>query len=295
MYTEEAYLTLEEETQPEILRCDLASAILTIKAGHADVDILDFPFLTSPSRQSLRKALIQLHRLGALSDDGSITPVGSQMARLPLPPPLARILITAADPAFDVLDSAIDIVAALTSETIFLPLNSEEKIEAAGIARRELIRREGDHLTLLETMRAYVEENADRKEWAKRRFVSHRAMQNAMKVRKQLQSQYKSLRHGTSNGIESTKDNNDHSMPPSTRLLKTLLTSRPSSVAHLARDGSYRTVEGNQAVSIHPSSVLFGRKVEAVVYDELVFTGNGRTCMRGVSAVEMGWWQEIVG
>ena len=44
---------------------------------------------------------------------------------------------------------------------------------------------------------------------------------------------------------------------------------------------------GNQLVAIHPSSVLFGRKVEAIMYNEYVFTN--RSYARGVCAVQLDW------
>jgi ATP-dependent RNA helicase DHR2 len=57
-------------------------------------------------------------------------------------------------------------------------------------------------------------------------------------------------------------------------------------------DGSYRTLHGNQTVSIHPSSVLFGKKVEAIVFSEFVFTT--KPYARGVSAVRVGWIDEVL-
>lgn len=56
-------------------------------------------------------------------------------------------------------------------------------------------------------------------------------------------------------------------------------------------DSSYKTIIGNQNVAIHPSSVLFGRKVEAILYNEFVYTN--RTYARGVSAVQMKWVEEV--
>ena len=49
---------------------------------------------------------------------------------------------------------------------------------------------------------------------------------------------------------------------------------------------------GNQTVAIHPSSVLFGKKVEAIMYNEFVFTN--RSYARGVSAVQMDWVGEAL-
>ena len=52
-------------------------------------------------------------------------------------------------------------------------------------------------------------------------------------------------------------------------------------------DGSYRTLHGNHTVAIHPSSVMFGKKVEAIVFSEFVFTN--KSYARGVSAVRLDW------
>jgi ATP-dependent RNA helicase DHR2 len=55
-------------------------------------------------------------------------------------------------------------------------------------------------------------------------------------------------------------------------------------------DGVYRSLVGRHAVTIHPSSVLYGKKVEAIVYNEFVFTT--KSYARGVSAVQLDWVDE---
>lgn len=180
LYTETDYKALEERTTPEVLRCDLGQAILTMKARGVD-DILTFPFLDRPPRPSLEKALIQLLRLSALNEDGSISDMGLKIAKLPVTPTLGRILLEAARPERDCLLDVIDIISALsTEESIFFNVVSEERREEAEEARRDLYRREGDHMTFLATVQQYAEENTDRKAWCQRHFVSHRAMQNVM-------------------------------------------------------------------------------------------------------------------
>jgi ATP-dependent RNA helicase DHR2 len=57
-------------------------------------------------------------------------------------------------------------------------------------------------------------------------------------------------------------------------------------------DGSYKTLLSNQTIAIHPASVLFGRKVEAIMYNEFVWTARGYA--RGVSAVQMRWVGEAL-
>ena len=75
-------------------------------------------------------------------------------------------------------------------------------------------------------------------------------------------------------------------------LLKALLKGFATNTALLMPDGSYQTVVGRQNVAIHPSSVLFGKKVEAIVYSEYVFTS--KSYARGVSAIEGGWITEAL-
>jgi ATP-dependent RNA helicase DHR2 len=179
LYTEKDYLTLDETNTPEILRCDLSQALLNMKARGVD-DIVRFPFLTRPPREALEKALLQLLNIDALQDSGKISDVGLHIAKLPLAPTLGRVLLAAAEHGADCLIDVIDIISCLSVENIFLNTTSEEKKEAAETARRDLYRREGDHLTMLATVRAYAAENADRKAWAERHLVSHRAMQSVM-------------------------------------------------------------------------------------------------------------------
>lgn len=179
LYTEQDYLALQPSNTPEILRCDLSQAILTIKARGVD-DIIRFPFLDHPPREALEKALLQLFRLGALKESGEISDIGLQMAKLPLSVALARVLLAATAPEMNCLSEVIDVISCLSVENVFLNITSEDKKEEAEVARGELYRREGDHPTLLITLRAYAAEQADRKVWAEQHFVSHRAMQSVM-------------------------------------------------------------------------------------------------------------------
>lgn len=110
-------------------------------------------------------------------------------------------------------------------------------------------------------------------------------------MRKQLLTQCKQSRLF---GDASFEDN--ETMPPenedSAPILTSFLTGFATNTARLFPDGSYRTLVGNQTVAIHPSSVLFGRKVEAIMYNEFVFTS--RSYARGVSAVQMNWIGEAL-
>ncbi|KAF2459256.1 P-loop containing nucleoside triphosphate hydrolase protein [Lineolata rhizophorae] len=288
LFTEDDYRNLQKRTNPEILRCDLSDALLKIKARGVQ-NVLEFPFLDKPPRESLENALLQLYHLGALNDDGSISDVGVRISRLPLSPTLGRVILEASSEDKDCLVEIIDIVACLSVENIFLSLATEEKKEEAESARRELMKREGDHLTLLATVQSYSSEQTDRKQWSARHFVSHRAMQNVMDVRKQLRKQCEQL------GLCDTGimlRQSEASEERSAAILRCLLAGFASNTARLLPDGSFKTLLGNQTVAIHPSSVLFGKKVEAIVFSEFVYTN--RSYARNVSSVKLSWVDDVL-
>jgi len=287
LYSDREYEELDAVNTPEILRCDIAQAVLTMKARGIEQP-WTFPLLDPPPRESLEKGLVQLFQLDALEADGTISKVGLQMAELPLSAPLGRVLLTAAEPSMDCLSEAIDIISCLNVEAIFLNPTSEESKEAATRARQSLYRREGDHLTLLGAMQAYTVENADRRAWCEQHFVSHRAMRGAWDVRKQLRQQARLL------GFQLGDDNGPSPAPSPEKadaILRCFLRGFGWKTALLCADGGYRTIAGKHEIAIHPSSVLAGRKVEAIMYNEFVFTN--RSYARGVSAVQTNWVVEV--
>lgn len=293
LYTQEGYNSLEKNATPEILRCDLSAAVLTMKARGVP-DPLSFPFLTPPPRDAMEKALLQLLQLTALDEDGSISTTGKSIARLPLTPTLGRVILSSATSDPPCLRETIDIVACLSVENIFLNVETEETREQAADARGQLYRRSGDHMTLLAAVQAYAAENSDRKAWAERHLISHRAMQSVMDVRKQLRAQCLQARllpkgstfaDGDDEGVRAADEELTE------RILKAFLSGFATNIARLCPDGSYKTFVGNQTVAIHPSSVLFGRKVEALIYNEFVFTNKAYA--RGVSAIQLKWLEDL--
>jgi ATP-dependent RNA helicase DHR2 len=109
-------------------------------------------------------------------------------------------------------------------------------------------------------------------------------------IRKQLRQQCTQLRLLLE--LADTSAAPQSSEMRSNNILHCLLRGFAANTARLMPDGSYRTLMGNQTVAIHPASVLFGRKIEAIVFSEFVFTN--RSYARGVSAVQLDWVGEVL-
>jgi ATP-dependent RNA helicase DHX29 len=112
--------TLQEETQPEILRQGLQDPILRIKVwntlGTAEEAL--GKAITPPTRKNIVRAVDRLREAGALTGSEHLTPLGQQVARLPLDVSLAKFAILGA--TFRCLDPIIAIISILTSKSPFV-------------------------------------------------------------------------------------------------------------------------------------------------------------------------------
>lgn len=98
LYSEDDFLARPAYTDPEILRTNLASVILQMIALRLG-DIRQFPFMQKPDERFINDGLSLLEELNAIRSRRStllkLTDTGRQLARLPLDPRLARMIIAA--------------------------------------------------------------------------------------------------------------------------------------------------------------------------------------------------------
>jgi ATP-dependent helicase HrpA len=97
LYSEADYAGRARFTDPEILRSSLAGVILRMKALGLG-DVANFPFIEPPASKAIADGYALLNELGAVADDygqPDLTPMGRQMARLPLDPRVSRMIIEA--------------------------------------------------------------------------------------------------------------------------------------------------------------------------------------------------------
>ena len=112
LYAEADYHSRPAYTDPELKRTNLAAVVLTMRAFRLG-DVEAFPFIEPPDGRAVRDAVRLLHELEALADD-RLTEVGKTMARLPVDPRLARVLIEAGRTG--ALAEALIVVSALSAQ-----------------------------------------------------------------------------------------------------------------------------------------------------------------------------------
>ncbi len=129
LYSEADYLSREEFTAPEILRTNLASVILQMKAFRLG-EVQDFPFVEPPNYRAIRDGYQTLHELGAIDAQNQLTAAGHLLARLPIDPRLGRMILAAERE--DCLEEVLVITAALAVQDPRLrPLDQSDAADAA--------------------------------------------------------------------------------------------------------------------------------------------------------------------
>lgn len=94
LYSEEDFNARPAFTDPEILRSSLAAVILRMAALRLG-DVAEFPFIEAPSSRLINDGYQLLQELGAVDAERQLTEVGRQLARLPVDPRMARMILSA--------------------------------------------------------------------------------------------------------------------------------------------------------------------------------------------------------
>ncbi|XP_040565919.1 ATP-dependent RNA helicase DHX8 [Lepeophtheirus salmonis] len=274
LYTERAFRDEMLSTPvPEIQRTNLAATVLQLKAMGIN-DLIGFDFMDAPPVEAMIHALEMLHTLSALDDEGLLTRLGRRMAEFPLEPNLSKMLIMSV--TLQCSDEILTIVSMLSIQNVFY--RPKEKQAIADQKKSKFNQPEGDHLTLLAVYNAW-KNNKFSSAWCYENFVQMRTLKRAQDVRKQLL------------GIMDRHKLDVVSCGKSiTRVQKAICSGFFRNAAKKDPQEGYRTLVDSQIVAIHPSSSLFHRQPEWVVYHEVVQTT--KEYMREVTAIDPKWLVE---
>jgi ATP-dependent RNA helicase DHR2 len=292
LYSTAEFAKLKEADRPEILRSDVVDSVLKMKSRGID-DIFSFPLMDAPPKDTMYKALIHLLEIGALNGYGQISDIGRKMSYFPLPPDMSRVLLAAADPSADCLLEAVDAISVLQGDDIFESAKEEEERLAAEEARKDLVRREGDIITALTAMQKYALETS-RKQWCKQHLISIKNMEQAFNVRRQLLQLCVQQKLLTKEAVAEAKDSEFAPLDPerAETLIKCFLRAYASKTATIQTDGRYQMVKGKHIISVHPSSVLHGKRREAIMFLEHVYTQKNYA--KRVTSIQADWIDEAL-
>ena len=284
LYSEQDFDSRSEFTDPEILRTNLASVILqmvSLKLG----DIEQFPFIQPPEHKAIRDGLNLLHELGALhdkQDKPTLTATGRDLARIPLDPRMARMLIEANTNGC--LDDVMVIVAAMTIQDVReRPLDFQAQADQAHARFKD---KSSDFLSMLKLW-DYIKQTRNEQSGNKFRKRMKQEFLHYMRIRewfdlvRQLKDVAKQLGWTYQEGTERRADD----------IHMSLLSGLLSNIG--ARDGNSKEFQGarNTRFLVFPGSALAKKPPEFLMAAELVETS--RLWARDVAAIDPAWVEKL--
>ena len=272
LYSEEDFAKRPAFTDPELLRSSLASVILRAKSlGLGEVEA--FPFVDPPNPRAIADGYDLLAELGAVDEEKNLTSVGQELARLPLDPRVARMLVAAR--AEGCLAQVRIIAAALSVQD-----PRQRPLERAGAADERHARfadEQSDFLSLLKLWKLQDEPGLRR--LCRDNFLSYPRMREWRDVQEQLKqaldSSESSVRTDQADGYRA--------------IHRALLAGLLGNVGMRDEENAYTGARGIK-FWVHPGSWT-KKPGKWIVAAELVETT--RLFARTVGGIEPRWLEEI--
>ncbi len=265
LYSETDYLARPPYTQPEIQRANLAEVILRMKAFHYG-DIETFPFLNPPAPNAIRAGYQLLQELGALDEARALTPLGRELARLPVDPAMGRMILESRRE--NVLPEVVIIAAGLSvQDPRERPMDQPGSADAA---HRRFVDPTSDFLTLLNLWNFSAEVWEQRKtqnQWrkfCKANFLSYTRMREWRDICAQLRESVANLEHLDLIDDDDDYEEQERVATPSGAAManaihRSILTGLFGHLSQKTSPNAYR-LAGNRQAMVFPGSALFERQ-----------------------------------
>ncbi len=275
LYSEADFLSRAEYTEPEILRTNLASVILQMKALKIG-DIEQYPFINPPDKKFINDGMRLLREIGALDKEERLTPTGRKLVRFPLDPRHARILLAAHD--FNCLHEILIIISALSiQDPRERPIDKQQKADQS---HEQFKHDDSDFLWFLNLWNFYqkqikqLSQNKLRK-LCQTNFLSYMKMREWIDIHRQLRHVCTEM--GLLMNNEPASYQNIHCA---------ILTGMASHVAFLSDKHEY-TGARDIKLNLFPASGQFHKKPKWIVAADLVETS--RLFARNVARIDSAW------
>lgn len=262
LYDEDDFESREAFTEPEILRSNLASVILQmndLKLG----SIHDFDFIESPDSRLINDGYRLLFEIGATDKDDRILKHGHQIARLPIDPRLAHMLIRAQQ--LSCLSEMLIIVSALSIQD---PRSSSaENRQAANEKYKEWVDDGSDFMfwiNLWQTMLRQQKELGRNQysRWCQKHFLSYLRLREWQDIYQQLKQQLKQLKFRFNTTVADSDD-----------IHRCLFSGIPSHIASFDKDKQFQGTRGRQLM-IFPGSALARQTPKWIMAFSLIETSR---------------------
>ena len=281
LYSEEDFNARPAFTDPEILRTNLAAVILQML--HLRLGAIDaFPFIEPPDGKAISDGFNLLQELSAVNRENQLTPLGRQLARLPVDPRLGRMLLEGAKQGS--LQEVLIVASALSVQD---PRERPpERQQAADQAHAQWKDVDSDFAALVNLWRGFEEQRqaltaSPLRNWCRKNFLNYLRLREWRDAHRQLGLICRDLQ------LSINKEPADYP-----KLHKAVLSGLLSQIGQKTEDGDYLGAR-QRRFWVHPSSGLGKKRPQWLMTAELVETT--KLYARMVAKIEPDWIEPLAG
>jgi len=279
LYSEEDFNGRPAFTDPEILRTNLAAVILQML--HLRLGAIDaFPFIEPPDGKAISDGFNLLQELSAVNRENQLTPLGRQLARLPIDPRLGRMLLEGAR-----LGSLQEVLIVTSALSVQDPRERPpERQQAADQAHAQWKDVDSDFAALVNLWRGFEEQRQaltanPLRNWCRKHFLNYLRLREWRDAHRQLALICRDLQ------LTVNKEPSDYQ-----KLHKAILSGLLSQIGHKTEEGDYQGAR-QRRFWVHPSSGLGRKRPQWVMAAELVETT--KLYARMVAKIEPDWIEPL--
>ncbi|HBM29285.1 MAG TPA: ATP-dependent RNA helicase HrpA, partial [Halomonas sp.] len=291
LYDEEDFLSRPAFTDPEIQRTNLASVILSMLALKLG-SIEDFPFVDPPDGRFVKDGFRLLFELGAVNEKQQLSGLGRKLAKLPIDPRLARMVLAGAERG-----SLRDVLIVVSALAIQDPRDRPaDKRQAADQAHQRWHDPDSDFVALLnlwhgiENAREALSGNQLRR-WCREHYINYLRMREWHDTFRQLRQLLRDMDIEVPAPLprdenESEEQAKQARRKTSGKLHQALLSGLLSNLGTLLENREYLGAR-NRKFMIHPGSGLAKKTPKWVMAFELIETT--KLFARTVAKIDPQW------
>ena len=286
LYSMAAYDDMQESTLPEIKKMHLGSAVLTLMALGID-DVMGFDFIERPDETSLSSSINVLKMLGAIDDQGRLTSKGGKLAKLPLEPRAAKVVLDGVEGGCT--EEAVHLAAAMVfSSNVYFRPGENEKKQLSDEAKVQFCNKEGDLLSIIDIYEdwKHQKDKTSKNKWCSHNYINAKTMRSMAELIREINFASKDILIPALNmALKPHKERQEF-------LKGILISNLYDNVAVFTghtRIG-YWSPKFDERFLIHPSSVLstLAMQPEFVVFQDVLKTSaNFITCVTPASKTSL--------
>ncbi|MBK7565607.1 MAG: ATP-dependent RNA helicase HrpA [Propionivibrio sp.] len=281
LYDEQEFGLRPPYADPEILRSSLAGVILRMKALRIG-DVESFPFIEAPPPKAISDGYQLLLELGAVADDRALTPIGQELAKMPLDPRVARMIVAAREEGC--LREMLVIAAALTVQD---PRERpQERQGSADAAHQQFADQKSEFLSWLKLWNWY--EGAVEHKKSQRKLVQacHENFLSALRMR-----EWRDI-HKQLHGLAAEHDWKENQIPATYEAIhRALLAGLLGNIGCKSEDSAHYLGARGMKFLIHPGSALNKKAGKWIAAAEI--TETTKLFARCVARIEPQWLETV--